>query len=94
MRIMRGKTFEGKRGQWEKIEIELDSSDLLPDEASAAPEIKVQLLELRAEKNIVIFMQRQGKITKNEAEALISELSTQRKTLLTLKPKPVLRQRA
>lgn len=94
MRVLRGKSYEAKRGVWEKIEVELDSNDLLPDEQTAPLEIQVQLLELRADRNIVLFMRRAGKLTKEEAEDLLAELSAYRKTLMSLKPQPELRLRS
>jgi len=94
MRVMRGKTFEGKRGLWEKIEVELDSGDLLPEELAAPQQVQLQLLELRADKNLVLFLHRQGQIDLDTATSLIEELEGHRKGLLDLRPKPTLRTRS
>lgn len=94
MRVLRGKTYQVKKDSWDKIEIELDSNDLLPDEQGAPLEVQAQLLELRADKNIVLFMRRSGKLSQEEAENLLSELAEHRKVLLSLKAKPQLRVRA
>jgi len=93
MRVMRGKTFEGNKGVWEKIEVELDSGDLLQDEMDAPKQIQLQLLEIRADKNLILFMKRHNRISKKEAEALIAELAEYKKQLISIKPKPDLRVR-
>jgi len=90
---MRGKTFEGKRGVWEKVEVELDSSDLLPDELAAPPQVQLQLLEVRAERNLILFLRRSSHITKEEADALLSELKDYRDQLVSINPKVALRRR-
>lgn len=93
MRVMRGKTFEGKRGVWEKIEVELDSTDLLPEETSAPKQVQLQLLEVRADRNIILFLHRQGKLSNDEAKTLLAELDHHRDNLLSLRPKPTLKAR-
>lgn len=94
MRVMRGKTFEGKRGVWEKIEVELDSTDLLPEETDAPKQVQLQLLEVRADKNIVIFLHRHGKLSTDETKNLLAELDHHRDNLLSLKPPTTLKRRA
>ena len=93
MRVMRGKTFEGSRGVWEKIEVELDSSDLLPEESSAPKQVQLQLLEVRADKNIVLFLHRQGKLSNDETKAHLAELDHHRENLMSLRPKSSLKVR-
>jgi len=93
MRVMRGKTFEGKKGVWEKIEVELDSSDLLPDEQAAPKQFQLQLLEIRADRNLILFMKRHDRINEKEAHALLEELKINREQLMDLTPKPTLRKR-
>jgi len=93
MRVMRGKTFEGKRGVWEKIEVELDTSDLLPDEQAASPQVQLQLLEVRAERNLILFLRRSNHITQEEADSLLSELKDYRDQLVSIQPKVALRRR-
>ena len=93
MRVMRGKTFEGNKGVWEKIEVELDSNDLLPDEIDAPKQIQLQLLEIRADRNLILFMSRHDRITKKEATKLLSELQDYKKDLLSIGSKPELRRR-
>lgn len=90
MRVMRGKTFEGKDGVWEKIEVELDSGDLLPDEQSAADQVKLQLLEVRADKHLLLFLSRSGRISKEEAKAKLDELESYKAQLLKIRKKPTL----
>lgn len=90
MRVLRGKTYESKKGVWEKIEVELDSNDLLPEEQDAPQEVQIQLLQLRADKNIILFMKRSGKLSKEESTALLEELSDYRKALISARPKPAL----
>jgi hypothetical protein len=93
MRVMRGKTFEGNKGVWEKIEVELDFNDLLPDELAAPKQIQLQLLEIRADRNLILFMSRHDRITKKEAAALLEELQDYKNSLLSIRPKPELRTR-
>lgn len=93
MRVMRGKTFEGKRGVWEKIEVELDSTDLLPEEQAAPKKLQIQLLEIRADRNLVIFLERFGQLSSEKAKEMIVELDTLRTHILNHKPRPSLNQR-
>lgn len=94
MRVMRGKTFEGKKGVWEKIEVELDSTDLLPEELEVPKSLQLQLLEIRADRNLVIFLERHGHLPPKKALAHIEDLDNLRKKILSHKPKPSLRTRA
>ena len=94
MRVMRGKTFEGKRGVWEKIEVELDSTDLLPKEQEAPKQVQLQLLEVRADKNIVLFLHRHGQLNDKQAGEMLAELDHHRDNLMSLRPKPSLKARA
>jgi len=93
MRVMRGQTFEGPNGVWEKIEVELDSNDLLPDEKAAADQVKLQLLEIRADKHLLLFMSRSNRIDSQEAKSKLAELDMYKKKLLEIKAKPILRPR-
>jgi len=93
MRVMRGKTFESKKGVWEKIEVELDSTDLLPDEENAPKQVQLQLLEVRADKNLILFMLRHGKISRKEADSLLEKLMAHKSDLMSIKPKMELRRR-
>lgn|SRR3990167_11155994 len=93
MRVMRGKTFENKKGIWEKIEVELDSSDLLPDELAAPQFIQPVLLEIRAEKHLLAYMQRTGKFTDGELKGFLTELEDYRKQVMAIKPKQALRRK-
>ena len=93
MRVMRGKTFEGEKGVWEKIEVELDTNDLLPDEQTAADQVKLQLLEIRADKHLLLFLSRANKIPKEEAQSQLKSLNDYRDKLLNIKPKTSLKPR-
>ncbi len=93
MRVMRGKTFEGKKGVWEKIEVELDGNDLLPDEQAAADHVKLQLLEVRADKHLLMFLKREGQISSSEAQKKLETLDGYKKRLLKANPSTVLRRR-
>ena len=93
MRVVRGKTFQGKTGVWEKIEVELDSSDLLPDEQAASEHVHVQLLEVRIDKHLIVHLLRHGQLTKDEAAIQLAEIESHRNTLLKIKPKKLLRRR-
>lgn len=62
MRVLRGTAFQGENG-WEKIEVELDSGDLLEEEASVEPHLQPLLLEVRADQQIVAFLERIGHLT-------------------------------
>jgi hypothetical protein len=81
MRVMRGKSFEND-GIWEKLEIELDGSDLLPIEANAPLHVQPMLLELRAEQHLVTFMYRKGYYTMVEAKDVADEIKQRRKDLM------------
>lgn len=94
MRVMRGKTFEGKKGVWEKIEVELDSTDLLPEELEVPKSLQLQLLEIRADRNLVIFLERHGHLSSKKALEHIEALDSLRKKILTHKPKPSLKMRS
>jgi len=93
MRVVRGKTFQGKTGVWEKVEIELDTSDLLPDEQAASAHVHAQLLEVRIDKHLIVHLLRHGQITKDEAATQLAEIEAHRSTLLKVKPKKLLRRR-
>lgn len=93
MRVMRGKTFEGKKGVWEKIEVELDGNDLLPDEQAASDQVKLQLLEIRADKHLLLFLSRANQISKEEAKQQLQHLNDYRDKLLKVKSKTTLRPR-
>jgi hypothetical protein len=92
MKVVRSTTFQNGT-IWEKIEVELDSSDLLPEEQIVPDHAKAQLLELRIDKHITMHLLRHGQLTKDEAAAKISELDGYRNTLLKLKPAQTLRRR-
>lgn len=83
MRIMRGKSYEGRDGHWEKIEVELETQDLLEDEKKFPEYLWPILLELRAEQHIIMFMLRNGKISKEDAKAKSEELKAVRRNLTT-----------
>lgn len=93
MRVVRSTTFEVAVGVWEKIEVELDETDLLPEEEAAAIHVRPQLLENRIDKHIVMTMLRRGHLTKDEAAEQIQELDAIRSTLIRVRPKAVLKQR-
>ena len=93
MRVMRGKTFEGEKGVWEKIEVELDTDDLLPEEQIAADQVKLQLLEIRADKHLLLFLSRSNKISKDDAQQQLKELNEYRDKLLSIKQKTTLKPR-
>lgn len=90
---MRGKTYERPDGSWEKIEIELEGQDLLPEEQGAPTEVQPQLLELRVERHLVIYLRRAGKLSEEEAKAHLSEIDSYRKKLLAMRPRPKLAER-
>lgn len=93
MKVVRSKTFQKKDGTWEKVEVELDSSDLLDDEKSCPEVIQPQLLEVRADKAIYLMMERIGTLSQDEVLEECQKLDEYRKTLLKVKPKPKLRKR-
>jgi len=93
MRVVRGKTFQGKSGVWEKIEVELDSSDLLPDEQAASDHVHAQLLEVRIDKHLIMHLLRHEQVTKEEAAEQVAEADAHRIALLKIKPKKLLRRR-
>lgn len=93
MKVTRSTTFQNELGHWEKVEIELGNDDFLLDEESAPQPIKVQLLENRIDKYIVLHMLRQGQLTKEDAAERVQSLDAFRVSLLSLKPKPVLKRR-
>ena len=82
MRVVRGKTIEITKNTWEKIEIELDAGDLLPEEQEAHPQVQPQLLELRAERHLILFLHRSGIMSQDNAKASLAELEVVRKKLL------------
>lgn len=83
MKITRGKTFHVKKTRvWEKIEVELDSTDLLPEEQGVAEKFKPTLLEIRAEKQLIVSMERLGQISTEEAQRLAKTLETLRQGIL------------
>lgn len=93
MRVMRGKTFEAKNGMWEKIEVELDSNDLLPEEKNSPPQVQMQLLEVRADYNLVLFLARHGHMSKEAAQEKLDELKEIKEHLMKLKPPVALKRR-
>lgn len=93
MRVARSRTYETKKGVWEKIEVELDHDDLLPDELAAAPHAHPQLLENRIEKHLTMSLLQYGQLTQDEAAQRIAELDAFRKSLLNLNPPKLLKRR-
>ena len=93
MRVTRSTTFQRSDKTWEKIEIELDSSDLLPEELLVPDHVKAQLLELRIDKHIVMHLLRNSVLTQEESASRIAELDGYRASLLKMKAPPVLRKR-
>lgn len=93
MRVVRSTTFQVAKGVWEKIEVELDDADLLPDELAAAPHVQPQLLELRIEKHLAMHLLRAGELTKDEVTQKLAELDSYRASLLRMQPKKTLKMR-
>ncbi len=92
MRVVRSKTFQNA-GVWEKVEVELDDADLLPDELAAAPHVQPQLLEIRIDKHLTMHLLRNGFLTKEEASQKLAELDSYRSTLVKVQPKKTLKMR-
>lgn len=65
MKVTRGRTFE-KDGAWEKLEVELSTDDLLPEEAALEPNLQPLLLEIRADQQLVSFSHRLGAMPTTE----------------------------
>jgi hypothetical protein len=97
MKVTRGKSFETqptsdggfwKRGKvlsvWEKIEVELDDADLLPEEKAIEAHLQPLLLEIRAEQQLIMFLRRVGHITKEEAEEQSAQLKAARRSVLSM----------
>lgn len=85
MRIMRGKYFEAQDGFWEKIEIELEDDDLTEEELTVPQHLRPQLLELKAELNMIAFLERKGVLSPQEAQRDGLELTTRVKSLFPKK---------
>jgi len=93
MKVARGKTFQNENGVWEKIEIELDTSDLLPDELAASEQVQAQLLEARIDKHLIMHLYRHNQLTKDEATEQIAANDAHRAALLKVRPKTLLKRR-
>lgn len=65
MKVTRGRTFE-KDGAWEKLEVELSTDDLLPEEAALEPNLQPLLLEIRADQQLVSFAHRLGAMSSED----------------------------
>ena len=66
MRVVRSKTFESSEGTFEKIEIELTSTDLTNDETYLPTHLQAVALELKAEQHILAFLMRHTDTSKEE----------------------------
>lgn len=95
MKVTRGKSFEIRpegrfwkkfrvESEWEKIEVELDDADLLPEEQAIEAHLQPLLLEIRAEQQLIMFLRRVGRITKEEAEEQSAQLKTARRSVLSM----------
>lgn len=82
MRVVRAKSFEDKNGDWQKIEIEMTSDDLLKEELDASPASRPTLLELRAELFLIASMHRLGNISAAEAQKSAENIEQIRAALL------------
>lgn len=82
MRIVRAKSFEDRNGDWQKIEVEMTSDDLLKEELEASAASQPTLLELRAELFIIASMHRLGNISSEEAQKLAENIEQIRLALL------------
>ena len=87
MRVVRGKSFETEQGSWEKLEIELDDRDLLPDELKVAAQLQPLLLETRAEQQLSSFLRRLGKVSAAEAKEVGESLKKARQDIFALDKK-------
>lgn len=85
MRVMRGKYFEADDGFWEKIEIELQDDDLTDEELAVPQHLRPQLLELKAELNMIAFLERKGVMDSDEAKTAGLELTARVRSLFPKK---------
>lgn len=81
MKVTRGRTFE-LEGVWEKVEVELTTDDLLPEESAVEAHLRPLLLEIRADQQIVSFAHRLGSIDDVKAREASDALKAARRRVL------------
>ncbi|MCW4026121.1 MAG: hypothetical protein NWE76_01390 [Candidatus Bathyarchaeota archaeon] len=91
MRVVRGRSFVDDAGVWHKVEVELSSDDLLPEEQKSGLSSHATLLELRAEQYVLASLTRSGFITEAQAKEEIVYINSIRDSLIS---KPTLRKKS
>lgn len=92
MRVVRSTTFK-LNGRIDKVEVELTSEDLLPNEAAAPAPLHPQILDIRAEKYLLWTLVRVGKVPTVQASQQLEVLDLELKKLMSAKSRPKLRKR-